>query len=149
LPSYRANRLAINAAFPGLAPREERENLEPLYPKMNALIAHGLTGIDLTQTWVEWRIQPLSFRTRLMHTYTGHHEDPLRFSRVNLKEKDVLKFAKKLLGETKDDIKLMGLTPFSANKPAPAVNHFCHLALCQYCVVLVIVSSVHPDTGER
>ena len=57
-----------------------------------------------------------------MHTYSGEPEDPLRFSRVNLQQEDVLKFAKKLLGETKDDIKLVGLAPFYSNNPAPEVN---------------------------
>jgi hypothetical protein len=56
LPGYRADWLDASIIFPGFASKEERKALQPLYSRINALTAHGLTGVDLTRTWVSWRI---------------------------------------------------------------------------------------------
>ena len=77
-----------------------------------ALITHGLTGIDLVKCWLRWSIQPLAIRPRLMYEYTGESTDSLRFSEVNLTEEQVMKSAKPLLGEKMDALYLHGLLPF-------------------------------------
>ena len=86
-----------------------------------ALITHGLTGIDLVKCWVRWSIQPLTIRPRLMYEYTGESTDNLRFSEVTLTEDQVLKSAKPFLGEKLDALAQHGLLPFFAQNKAPAL----------------------------
>ena len=92
--------------------------------KLRALIANGLTGIDLTRCWISWRIQPLSLRGDLMCNYTGDPTDVQRLSQVNLSEDEVNKATKKLLGETQEKCNKTGLAPFYLTKPVPQVSVF-------------------------
>ena len=86
-----------------------------------ALITHGLTGIDLVKCWLRWSIQPLAIRPRIMYEYTGESTDSLRFSKVNLTEEQVMKSAKPLLGEKMDALSQHGLLPFFTQNKAPAL----------------------------
>ena len=86
-----------------------------------ALITHGLTGIDLVKCWVRWSIQPLAIRPRLMYEYTGESTDSLRFSEVTLTEDQVMKSTKPLLGEKMDALSQHGLLPFFTQNKAPAL----------------------------
>lgn len=62
LLGYQLDWLDGTVAFPGWASKEERRQIAPLYSKIKALTANGLTGVDLTRCWITWRIQPLSPR---------------------------------------------------------------------------------------
>jgi hypothetical protein len=77
---------------------------------------------------MEWRIQPLRVRSQLLHTYTGETNDELHFSTQNLAKTDLTKANKKLLGEKKEKIALVGLAPFYAGNPAPAVSRLLSLS---------------------
>uniref|UniRef100_A0A453A316 Uncharacterized protein n=1 Tax=Aegilops tauschii subsp. strangulata TaxID=200361 RepID=A0A453A316_AEGTS len=127
LSSYRYGRLDSSKQFTFYASVEERPALEPMYSKINALIAHGLSAIDLTRCWMSWRIQPLSLRNRLMHEYTGELEDDLHFSDKELSSSDLMKAIKKLLGETREKIAIVGFAPFFAGNPTPEVAVFIYL----------------------
>ena len=85
------------------------------------LLAHGLKGTDLVKCWIGWSIQPLSIRTRLFHEYTGETTDDMRFTEHTMTDDQLVKAAKKLLGENKTAIALTGLAPFSAKNKPPTV----------------------------
>ena len=76
LPGYRSDRLPMDFDLPGRAPQEERDQFAFLFPKLTALQAWGLTGVDLTRCWVSWMIMPLSHRNDLMCNYSGRVDDP-------------------------------------------------------------------------
>ena len=88
-----------------------RLEIAALTHRGKALIAHGLTGIDLVKCWIRWSIQPLAIRPRLIYEYTGESTDSLRYSEVTLLEEQVVKNAKPLLGEKLDKLALDGLPP--------------------------------------
>ena len=96
-----------------------RLEVAALMQRGQALITHGLTGIDLMKCWLRWSIQPLAIRPRLMHEYTGEPTDSLRFSEVTLTEDQIVKSAKPLLGEKMDALHQHGLLPFFTKNPAP------------------------------
>lgn len=122
LPGYRLDRLNATIAFPGWPSAEERKQIAPIYPKIRALVANGLTGIDLTRCWISWRIQPLSHRGDLMCNYTGEPADVQRFSQVNLSASDINKATKRLLGEPQEKCNKTGLAPFCLINPVPSVS---------------------------
>ena len=98
-----------------------RLEIDALTRRGKALIAHGLTGIDLVKCWVRWSIQPLAIRPRLMHEYTGESTDKLRYTEVTLSEDQVMKNTKPLLGEKMEALALHGLPPFFVQNKAPAL----------------------------
>ena len=100
---------------------ENRVLIEGVRARARALLAHGLRVTDLVKCWIGWFIQPLSIRTRLFHEYTGETTDSMHYSEVTLTDDQIVKNAKKLLGETKHDIALTGLAPFSAKNKPPTV----------------------------
>ena len=91
-----------------------RMEIQALTRRGKALIAHGLTGVDLVKCWIRWSIQPLVIRPRLIFEYTGEATDTLRFSEAPILEGQVVKSAKPLLGEKLDKIALNRLAPFYA-----------------------------------
>ena len=115
-----------------------RLEVAALMERGQALIAHGLTGIDLMKCWLGWSIQPLAIRPRLMYEYTGEPTDDLRFSEVTLTEEQIVKAAKPLLGEKTDALHQYGLLPFHTKNPAPPLviisSYF------TYCHVFFIIS---------
>lgn len=125
LPGYRLSRLAYNQQMKSFAPPEERKKLEPVFKKIKALIAHGLKATDLTRCWVGWRIQPLSIRKRLFYQYTGRPDDDMRYTSKELEPAKIGKTAKKILGEPLTEVETVGLAPFEASNPAPAVCRLC------------------------
>ena len=52
LPGYRPERLVFDEKMRSFSDLVARENLVPLIKRVNALIVHGLTGLDLTTCWV-------------------------------------------------------------------------------------------------
>jgi hypothetical protein len=52
LPGYRLDRLNATIAFLGWPSKEERKQVATFYSKLRALMANGLTGIDLTGCWI-------------------------------------------------------------------------------------------------
>ena len=96
-----------------------RLEVAALIRRGQALITHGLTGIDLMKCWLGWSIQPLAIRPRLMYEYTGEPTDNLRFSEVTLTEEQIVRAAKPLLGEKMDALYQHGLLPFYTKNPAP------------------------------
>ena len=108
-----------------------RLEVATLMQRGQALITHGLTGIDLVKCWLRWSIQPLAIRPRLMYEYTGESTDSLRFSEVTLTEDQVVKSAKPLLGEKMDALSQHGLLPFfTKNQAPPLVILIFHLEYC-------------------
>ena len=93
-----------------------------LLRRARALLAHGLKGTYLVKCWVSWFIQPLSIRTRLICQYTDKTTDNMHYSEMTLTDDQLVKNAKRLLGEKKDAIALNGLAPFSAKNKPPTVK---------------------------
>ena len=98
-----------------------RLEVAALIRRGEALITHGLIGIDLVKCWLRWSIQPLAIRPRIMYEYTGESTDSLRYSEVTLTEDQVMKSTKPLLGEKMDALALHGLPPFFTQNKAPAL----------------------------
>ena len=79
LPGFRESRLEFHDGV-NLFPTEKMEKKNKLIlARIKALLAHGLTGRDLTRSLVGWQIQPLSIRNRLMCDYNGKG-DPMCFA---------------------------------------------------------------------
>lgn len=122
LPGYRPNRLSLSAVYPGWPTPEERAQVNGLCSKLGALVANGLTGIDLTRCWVSWRIMPLSRRPSLMYVYNGQTTDPQRSSPVNFTEAEADEAVRSLLKVPPTDNGKFGLAPFCASNPPPPVS---------------------------
>jgi hypothetical protein len=60
------------------------------------LTQDGLKGIDTINCWISWRIQPLQYRDRLMHKYTGA-KDGTRCSQAELDPKVIEKRIRSLM----------------------------------------------------
>jgi hypothetical protein len=101
LPGYRVECLTPTFELPGWASQEEHAQVAHVYPKLRALLANGLTGVDLTRCWITWKILPLSRRDDLMCNYSGESTDPQRFSPIDMSADDINKAMKKLLGSLK------------------------------------------------
>ena len=135
MPGYRPTRLPSTGSLPDRLSNEERAQYATTIAKIKALIANGLTGVDLTRCWVGWNILPLSRRDRLMCKYSGEPNDPLRFSSAELTEAEINSTVKTLLGEKQEACNRTGLEPFYAKNPAPPVSIFseilnpCHICL--------------------
>lgn len=76
LPGYRADRLPMDFIPQCRVIPEEHDQAAPAYSKLRALLANGLTGVDLTRCWLSWRILPLSHRSDLMCNYSRNLKDP-------------------------------------------------------------------------
>jgi hypothetical protein len=124
LPGYRPHRLNPNDVLPSKLTATERAQHAHIFPKIKALIANGLTGIDLTRCWVSWRILPLSRWAGLMCEYDGSVNNPQRFNKTPLSDKEINAIVKTLLGESQEACSKVGLNPFCALNRAPAVNIF-------------------------
>jgi hypothetical protein len=126
LPGYRPTRLCFtnDNPLPARMTAAERAKYAPAYTKVKALLANGLTGVDLTRCWVSWKIMPLSRRDRLMCEYTGEPNDPLCFKNTPLTDEDINTGVKGLLGENQEACSKVGLKPFYAKNPAPDVSLF-------------------------
>ena len=72
LPGYRSHHLSNGHPLPSRLSATERKAFAPQFAKRRALMANGLTGIDLVRCWVSCGIFPLSRRPGLMHEYTGN-----------------------------------------------------------------------------
>ena len=119
-PGFRRTPLEWNACMNSFAKEgQARMEIQALTRRGKALIAHGLTGVDLVKCWIRWSIQPLAIRPRLIFEYTGEATDTLRYSEAPILEEQVVKNAKPLLGEKLDKIALNGLAPFYAQHQAP------------------------------
>lgn len=128
LLGYRVDRLPMDFNPPSkIIPEEHAESL-PAYSKVRALLANGLTGVDLAWCWVAWKILPLSRRTGLMCEYSGEPNDPQRYNSVNFTTNEVNKTVKSLLGKNQENYNKTGLLPFYKLNPAPAVSIPLYLA---------------------
>jgi hypothetical protein len=58
LPSYWIDRLPINFNPPSQLIPTEHTKAHQHYPKITALLANELTGVDLARCWVSWKILP-------------------------------------------------------------------------------------------
>jgi len=121
-PAFRNSPLVYTSKMNSYADLGKREALEGLHCRARALLAHGLRGTDLVKCWIGWFIQPLSIRTRLFHEYTEETTDNMRYSEITLLEDQVVKNAKRLLGEKKTAIAENGLAPFSTKNKPPTVK---------------------------
>jgi len=132
LPGYRPTRLPTSGELPDRLSTTDRAKYAASIAKIKALIANGLTGVDLTRCWVSWNVMPLSRRDRLMSEYTGELDDPLRYSNAQLTEQEVNSIVKTLLGEKQEACNKTGLKPFYTKNPAPPVRIF--LVTCSLCL---------------
>jgi hypothetical protein len=102
--------------------------------KIAALMANGLTGADLILCWLSWRIQPLSFRDRLMYEYSGL-EDPQRYNKEPAPVPDVVKQMRVIVNLPDDYTGEFSLRPFTSDNPPPAVSKILKmLQLLSYCL---------------
>jgi hypothetical protein len=65
---------------------------------------------------------PLSQRGGLMCQYTGDVNDPQRYNKTPLSDKEINAIVKSLLGESQEVCNKQGLNPFCILNPAPAVS---------------------------
>lgn len=77
-----------------------------------------------------------------MCQYSDEPEDSLQFSKDTPTAKELTKAIKKLVGETMDDIGIVGLAPFSAINPALEVSRRPFIFLCISCVLHFVVSNL-------
>lgn len=124
LPGYRPSQHSTSTKYPGWASQEEREQIAGIYPRLRALLANGLTGVDLVRCCVSWRILPLSHYGSLMCTYMGEPTDPQQYHPTNLKADEINATVKSLLREPQEACNKTGLKPFYASNPAPAISTF-------------------------
>ena len=101
----------------------ERVKYAPAFLKIQALLANGLTGVDLTRCWVSLRIMPLSRRDKLLCEYSGEVDDPMRCNRTPLTDKDLNSIVKSLLGEPQAACNQTRLQLFYVGNPAPEVEN--------------------------
>ena len=125
---------------------QARMEIQALTRRGKALIAHGLTGVDLVKCWIRWSIQPLAIRPRLIFEYTGKATDTLRFSEAPMLEDQVVKSAKPLLGEKLDKIALNGLAPFyTLHQAPPMVTSKLSLCIsCNFCIHVTLHDFIIP-----
>ena len=122
MSGYRPHRLSNGHPLHRRLTAKERQTYAPQLTKLRALLANGLTGVDLIRCWVKWHILPLSHRSGLMHEYTGEAKDPQRFNEIEMTEDEVTESVKKMFNELTAACSQTGLAPFyTANKP-PAVR---------------------------
>ena len=89
LPGYRPHRLSNGHPLPRRLTAKERQTYAPQLAKLRALLANGLTGVDLVRCWVAWHVLPLSRRSGLMHEYTSDAKDPQRFNEIEMTDDEV------------------------------------------------------------
>ena len=123
-PAYRDGPLERNEYMNSYGPDNERAQLPAIMSRAKALLAHGLSGVDLVRCWIQWQIQPVAMRPKMICQYSGSPDDSLRFSRTELSEAEVLKNVKRLVGETRQACTTIGLAPFYTKNPAPTVSSF-------------------------
>jgi hypothetical protein len=134
LPGFRPDRLDHKKEYPPRPTVTERIRLQPLMDKIAALMANGLTGADLILCWLSWRIQPLSFRDRLMYEYSGL-EDPQRYNKEPAPVPDVVKQMRVIVNLPDDYTGEFSLRPFTSDNPPPAVSKILKmLQLLSYCL---------------
>ena len=121
MPGIRESRLVYSQALNSWASKEDKKKLKPVFQQIGALLAHGLSAIDLVRCWVGWQVQPLSVRTQIMCEYSGPGDD-MRFSQVVLEPAEVVRATKRLLGESMETIGRIGLAPFWTKNPVPQVR---------------------------
>ena len=139
LPGYRENWISNRHALPEQIITEERAKYIPIFSKIRAVMANGLTGIDLVRCWVAWRIFPLRCRPGFMCEYTGDVEDPQRHYQIELDDDDINSMTKTLLNEILENCSKTGLNPFcTLNKP-PAVSIFKQLSLNHYLSICLLI----------
>ena len=118
LPGYLPHRLSNGHPLAKWLTARERQAYAPQLAKLRAILANGLTGVDLIHCWVKWHILPLSRSSRLMHEYTGNSNDPQRFTEIEVTDDEVTESVKKMLDEPITICSQTGLAPFyAANKP--------------------------------
>jgi hypothetical protein len=101
---------------------------EPLMQKIAQLRStpgKEVTGLQLTQTFIERRIQPLPPRTHYMWDYSGR-KDPTRLSSDKLKDVEIDDTVRDVIMLTKKSIvpKEFGIEPFNKTCPRAEVNAF-------------------------
>ena len=98
----------------------------PNFSKIRALLANGLTVVDLVRCWVAWRIIPLSCRPDLMCNYTCDVKDPQRYNQTRLEDQEINEMTNSLLVETLESCSEMGLNPFCALNPTLDISILSH-----------------------
>jgi hypothetical protein len=116
LPGYRSTRLPHHKVYPSKLTAIEKAETKKHVSRIRALVASGLTGVDLTRCWVAWQILPLSRRNNLIHTYTGETTDSQWYSSINLMDAQVEAVVQTLIKVSAEEAKKVGLKPFSASR---------------------------------
>lgn len=122
LPGFRPFWLRPSHELPDRITTMERAKYSSMFLKIGALIANGLSRVDLVHCWVSWMILPLSRCDGLMCEYTGDKNDPQRYNQASLTEKEITDTVKTLLGEPLENCRKVGLNTLCTLNPVPAVS---------------------------
>ena len=134
MSGYRASQLSNRHHLPDRISTVERKNYMVVFSKIRALMANGLTEIDLVRCWVAWRVLPLSRRPGLMCEYTSELKDPQRHCQIEMTDKDINNMTKSLLNESLQDCSKVRLNPLLCSQQS---------AGCKLLTNFVIESYLH------
>ena len=122
LPGFRDSRLVYSAVLNSWPSTEDNRKLVLVFKQIKALLAHGLSAIDLIRFWVGWQVQPLSERPKLMCEYSGTGDD-MRISQVVFSSAETARATKKFLGEPLELVSLVSLALLWVKNPALEVRY--------------------------
>ena len=134
LLGYRASRLSNRHPLPYRISTAEWKKYMWIFSQIRALMANGLTGIDLVRCWVAWRVFPLSRRSGLMCEYTSELKDPQHHCHIELINEDINNMTKSLLNESLEDCSKVRLNPLLCSQQS---------AGCKLLTNFVIESYLH------
>ncbi|KAI4991474.1 hypothetical protein ZWY2020_039845 [Hordeum vulgare] len=96
---------------------DEKAEVEMFVGEVISLVRNGLTGMDLLETFLSRRIQPLRARDHAMWHYSGS-EDSTRSHHEEVSEETVSQWIKSITGPCDNPVGSKRVMPYSAeNKP--------------------------------
>ena len=98
MPGFHESWLVYSTVLNSWPSTEDKKKLAPVFKQIKALLAHGLSAIDLIRCRVGWKKQPLSACTKLMCEYSGLG-DSMKFSQAVFTPAETARATKKFLGE--------------------------------------------------
>ncbi|KAI5007563.1 hypothetical protein ZWY2020_054623 [Hordeum vulgare] len=96
----------------------ERTQIQPLVDALIAVIRKGVTGTDLLETFLGWRIQPLQARDHAMWHYAGPSEST-RSHPQDVSEETVSAWVRGITRACDNPVGARRVKPFPAENPPP------------------------------
>ena len=96
--------------------KEEKTDVGILVTAVVSLVQGGLTGLDLLEVFLSWRIQPLQERAHPMWQYTSA-DDSTRVHPEDIDEKTVKEWLKCITGACDNPQGSRQISPYDANNP--------------------------------